>query len=430
MNSDQSSLLSQPSGGGIDTDSLAQSATVTQVVGTNSQPVREEDLRERFLTFDPIFDRAGQVVARELVLRGQPVSGSAQITDLAMMDEDMLLTGLYSLAADRLTGETPLMVRISNATLTSDTPLQLNQTNFIWLVNPDGEQNIDRIRELRGEGLEFCLDDCPLPVESARDWNYVRIPSMTDPSQLVGGPTYIVTGIRDNLELSHWPFDVWIQGLQHLGASAEDSAEEQRLKRMELLSVATRQNLDSLLAFVTLNPDLHPQLLRIAASPSSGLSIEPESAAHALVLLGPQRARRVAILLALAGLPSTADSRLCAKTALSRALFMGRLARIHGNATHASLAFETGLSSTYHVAFSMSIRSLSLKLGLAPEIRDALAGMGSQQNQLLRLAHACETNDGGNIALYSASLGLSLEDVSTAHLESVMMADALETSLI
>jgi hypothetical protein len=75
----------QPSGGGIDTDALEQAATITQLAGENTSPVKEEELRDRFLTFDPIFDRAGQVVARELILRGRTDSANHS-PDLAQMD--------------------------------------------------------------------------------------------------------------------------------------------------------------------------------------------------------------------------------------------------------------------------------------------------------------------------------------------------------
>jgi c-di-GMP-related signal transduction protein len=429
MKPDSFSSLIQPCGGGVDTEALEQTATITQVGGTDTRPVREEELRERFLTFDPIFDRGGQVVARELILRGR--SGHATLSaDLAQMDEDMLLTGLYSLAADKLTGEGPLVVRISQGVLMSEVPENLNQPNFIWAIDPPPEASQQRVQHLKREGLRFCLDEAPFPFEPVDDWDYVRVPAQVSPSLLPIGPTCIVTGIQDSAALQAWPYSVWIQGLHHLGASNDASAENERLQRMDLLTIALRQPMDSLLAFVKLNPDLQPQLLRIATSAAGGLSREPESAAHALVLLGPQRAQRVAVLLAIAGLPSTVDSRLCARTALSRAVFMGKLARIHGNPTHAALAFDTGLYSTFHVAFSMSIRSLSLKLGLAPEIRDALAGKDSQQTHLLRLAHACETNDGEKIAGLALSLGLTLDEVSATHLESLLVAEALDNQLI
>ncbi|MGA7951040.1 MAG: signal transduction protein [Thiobacillaceae bacterium] len=429
MKPDSFSSLVQPTGGGVDTDALEQAATITQVGGTDTRPVREEELRERFLTFDPIFDRAGQVVARELMLHGRS-DRAPRSEDLAQMDEDMLLTGLYSLAADKLTGEGPLVVRISPGVLMSEVPENLNQPNFIWAIDPPHEEGQQRVQHLKREGLMFCLDEAPLPLESVDDWDYIRVPADIAPSLLPTGPTCIVTGIRDNAELQAWPYSAWIQGLQHLGASNEAGAGNERLQRMDLLTIALRQPLNSLLAFFKLNPDLQPQLLRIATSAVGGLSREPESAAHALVLLGPQRAQRVAVLLAIAGLPSTADSRLCARTALGRALFMGKLARIHGNATHAALAFDTGLYSTFHVAFSMSIRSLSLKLGLAPEIRDALAGKSSQQTHLLRLAHACELNDGKTIAELALSLGLTLDEVSATHLEALLVAEELDKQLI
>ncbi|HYP68335.1 MAG TPA: signal transduction protein [Thiobacillaceae bacterium] len=429
MKPDSSSSLVQPSGGGVDTEALAHAATITQVGGADTSPVREEELRERFLTFDPIFDRAGQVVARELILRGR-FDRASRSADLAQMDEDMLLTGLYSLAADKLTGDDPLLVRISHGVLMSEVPENLNQPNFIWAIDPPHEEGQHRVQNLKQEGLMFCLDETSLPVESIDDWDYIRVPADISPSSLPIGPTCIVTGIRDNAELRAWPYSTWIQGLQHLGASNDAGAGNERLQRMDLLTIALRQPLNSLLAFFKLNPDLQPQLLRVATSAAGGLSREPESAAHALVLLGPQRAQRVAVLLAIAGLPSTADSRLCARTALSRALFMGRLARIHGNPTHAALAFDTGLYSTFHVAFSMSIRSLSLKLGLAPEIRDALAGKDSQQSQLLRLAHACETNDGEKIARLALNLGLTLDEVSANHLDALLVAEELDQHLI
>jgi c-di-GMP-related signal transduction protein len=429
MEPDTFQSSSQPSGGGVDTDALEQATTITQLGGADSSPVREEELRDRFLTFDPIFDRAGQVVARELMLRGR-TSQATRSPDLAQMDEDMLLTGLYSLAADKLTGEAPLLVRISDNVLLSDAPALLNQNHFIWVASPQSEESLDRARALSADGLTFCLEAGAVPPEYSVDWHYIRVAAYTPPSSLPVGPTCIVSGIQDSAELNKWPYGIWVQGLQHIGSGAVMSSEQGRLRRMDLLIMALRQPMDNLLAFFKLNPDLQPQLLRIATSPAGGLTTEADSAAHALVMLGAQRGQRAAVLLALAGLPSTADSRLCARTALSRALLMGKLARIHGNATHASLAFDTGLFSTLHVAFAMSIRSLSLKLGLVPEIRDALAGKDSQQNRLLHLAYACETSDGAKIAALASNLGLTLVDVSAAHLESLVAAEELNSRLI
>ncbi|NTV88160.1 MAG: signal transduction protein, partial [Burkholderiaceae bacterium] len=113
-------------GGGINTSESKQPVVITQMLGIDSSgPVREEALRARFLSFDPLFDSASNLVAHQLVLRGRIAAADAP-PELQQMDEDMLLTGLYSLTQGGLTGTLPLLVRISTEVLFSDIPKQLN----------------------------------------------------------------------------------------------------------------------------------------------------------------------------------------------------------------------------------------------------------------------------------------------------------------
>ncbi len=114
-------------GGGINTSDAREPVVVTQMLGVdNSGPIREETLRARFLSFDPLFDAESRLVAHQLVLRGPTATPDAP-PELRQMDEDMLLTGLYSLAQDSLTGELPLLVQISADTLFSDLLQQVAQ---------------------------------------------------------------------------------------------------------------------------------------------------------------------------------------------------------------------------------------------------------------------------------------------------------------
>ena len=130
-------LPSRILGGGINTVDSDQPVVVTHMLGIdNHDPVREEALRARFLTFDPLFDAASNLVAHQLVLRGRtPVVDAPP--ELRQMEEDMLLTGLYSLTQDGLTGKLPLLVRISDGILFSDVPKQLNHRQLIWVVSID-----------------------------------------------------------------------------------------------------------------------------------------------------------------------------------------------------------------------------------------------------------------------------------------------------
>ena len=121
----------------------------------DSEPVREEALRARFLSFDPLFDSASNLVAHQLVLRGRTATADAP-PELQQMDEDMLLTGLYSLTQGNLTGTLPLLVQISSGVLFSDIPQQLNHRQLVWRINIDNEQHLARALALQDAGLTFC----------------------------------------------------------------------------------------------------------------------------------------------------------------------------------------------------------------------------------------------------------------------------------
>ena len=56
-------------GGGINTGSFEQPIVVTQMLGIGqAEPIREETLRARFLSFEPLFDSASRLAAYELVI--------------------------------------------------------------------------------------------------------------------------------------------------------------------------------------------------------------------------------------------------------------------------------------------------------------------------------------------------------------------------
>ena len=100
MQDSKPNMPSPITGGGINTGETEQQGVVTQVLGieTDAAPIREEELRARFLSFDPIFNADSRLVAHELMLKGRLTSEEQNSKELAQLDEDMLLTGLYVLA--------------------------------------------------------------------------------------------------------------------------------------------------------------------------------------------------------------------------------------------------------------------------------------------------------------------------------------------
>jgi len=417
-------------GGGINTSESQQPAVVTQMLGIDSnEPVREEALRARFLSFDPLFDAASNLVAHELVLRGRIAAADAA-PELRQMDEDMLLTGLYSLAQGSLMGSLPLLVRISEGMLFSDIPQQLNHRQLIWCVNIDNEQHLARALALQEDGLTFCptlKSTNAMLQDSASAWRYLTCDADSVPPSVPA--RLIVEGVRHALTQVTWPEHAWFKGSFFSGDTqpADNSAE--LAMQLDLLAIALRQSVNTLIQFFRLNPEMAPRLLAIANSQVGGLSRPAESAAHALVMLGPQRASRVAALLALSGTHPSEAARHAAITALTRALFMGKLTRLGAPAESAAAAFEIGLLSIAPHALSVSADTLIRKLGLSATTARALSGHPSPEGAMLQLAHACESNDVDTLAAHAQQLDIPLHQISVAYLDALIAASALDAAL-
>lgn len=419
---------SSSKGGGVDTRGL-ESGVVTHVAGENAPtPVREEDLRNRFLSFEPIFDQKAQVVARELVLRGKDVADERR-EELKRMNEDMLLTGLYSLTQDGLLSGQSLFVKISRDVLFSDALAQLAHPGIVWVLNDADAKIVEQVGRLSSAGgMKFCLE-APEPDLVHEVWHFQRIPAHTKPPALPGGQL-IVHNLTREFELPRWPGTSWFMGEYFTGPRPDPNAQPDHDLRLELAAVAMRQSLPSLIQFIRLNPSLETQMMRIARSMAGGLSTEADSAAHAMIKMGGRRSQRVAILTALAGTPVTADNRLYTQVALSRALLMGKLAGAVADIAEPDEAFETGLFSTYPAAFSLSVNQLYRRIGLPRQVYESLAGQDTAINKLLRLAHACEHQDSQLMSRLSAELGVSIDSVAATHVEAAVSAEDIGSHLI
>lgn len=417
-------------GGGINTRDAKQPTVVTQVLGVDkSGPVREDTLRARFLSFDPLFDAAANLVAHQLVLRGRPAPADAP-PQLRQMEEDMLLTGLYSLTQGGLEGDFPLLVRISQGVLFSDIPQQLDHGRLIWCVALDDAQQLGRALALQAAGLTICPTlnrNDPIVLGSASAWRYLACPSDGAPPQVAA--RLIVDGVQDAHAQVRWPKNAWFKSSFSSGDTRPAERTREQALQLDLLAIALRRSADTLAQFFRLNRDLEPGLLAIAHSRIGGLTRRAESAAHALVMLGPQRGRRVAALLALAGPRPDEAMRHYAVIALTRALFMGKLTRLGAPARSAAAAFETGLLSAAPHALSVPVETLIRKLALPAERVRALGGQPSAEGTLLQLAHACEVNDAETLAAHARQLGIPLHQLSTAYMESLITAASLDEAL-
>jgi len=423
-------LSSRIVGGGINTRESEQPVVVTQMLGIdNSDPIREEALRARFLSFDPLFDAASCLVAHQLVLRGRTTPADAP-PELRQMEEDMLLTGLYSLTQGGLTSELPLLVQISTGVLFSDIPQQLNHRQLIWCVAIDNEQHLARALALQDNGLTFCPTlnhNNAIVQDSASAWRYLACRADDTPPAVAA--CLVVEGVRHAYTQARWPENAWFKGSFFSGDTQPAESTHEHAVQLDLLAIALRQSVETLAQFFRLNPEMTPRLLAIANSQVGGLSRPAESAAHALVMLGPQRARRVAALLALAGKQPTEATRHYAVTALTRALFMGKITRMGAPAESAAAAFEIGLLSIAPHALSLPVEALIRKLGLSATSARALSAHPSPEGAMLQLTYACENNDVETLAAYAQQLEIPLHQISVAYLDALIAASALDAAL-
>ncbi len=418
-------------GGGINTGDTQSHGVVTQVLGIDGDaaPIREEELRARFLSFEPIFNADSRLVAHELMLKGRLTSEEQSSQALAQLDEDMLLTGLYSLVQDGLSGDLPLFVRISADLLSTGFPEQINYSRLIWIVSAANPASLERARELKRRGLQICLGMSSIgsaPLLQPGEWSYLQY----DAGASLPAPhtaQLIVENIRYADTLAQWPVESWFKGSLFTGEAIQPSREMEH--RLELLAIAMRHPLETLIHFFKLNTDMEPRFLQIANSSAGGLSRPAESAAHALIILGQQRSQRIAILAALAGIVTTENSRLYAKVAYIRALFMGKVIRLGAPAESAAVAFQIGLLSTLPHALGLSTVALVRRLGLDSVVARALGGWATPENRLLKLAHACEENNAELVLHYSRELGIDMQDISAAYLEAMVAGQVLEAAL-
>ncbi|MBW8330262.1 MAG: HDOD domain-containing protein [Thiobacillus sp.] len=417
-------------GGGINTGESAQPVVVTQMLGIdNNDPVREEALRARFLSFDPLFDAASNLVAHQLVLRGRAAPADAP-PELRQMEEDMLLTGLYSLTQGGLTGTLPLLVKISTGVLFSDIPRQLNHRQLVWCMDIDNEQHLGRALALQDAGLAICPTlnwNNAVVQESASAWRYLTCHADDTPPAV--DATLVVEGVRHAHTQARWPENAWFRGSFFSGDTQPADISHEQAIQLDLLAIALREPVETLVQFFRLNPDMAPRMLAIANSQVGGLSRPAESAAHALVMLGPQRASRVAALLALTGKLPTDTSRHYAITALTRALFMGKITRLGAPAESAATAFEIGLLSIAPHALSLPVEALIRKLGLSATSARALSAHPTPEGAMLQLAYACENNDVEALAAYAQKLEIPLHQISVAYLDALIAASALDAAL-
>ncbi|CAB3718651.1 EAL and HDOD domain-containing protein [Paraburkholderia rhynchosiae] len=376
-----------------------------------------------YLGRQPILDREGALNAYELLFRAG-AHNYAEVTDDAQATAQVVARALGGIGVPAVLGQHRGFVNIDRAMLFDDIVHVMPPERFVLEILETVKfdaQLARRLTELRRTGFQVALDD----VTELSDELLAMLPHadivkidflQTGRAHLAElaaamrghGKTLIAEKIetREDFALAReLGFDLF-QGYffarpQVLAAPRNRSPRPALLRLLALLS--RDAGIIELEAELKLNPSVVVQLLRLVNSSAFGLGRNIASLREAIIATGTRQIARWAQLLLYADsgdLPWRADPLV--QLAGTRSRFMelaaGWMRPADDEFTDA--AFMTGIFSLVHVLLGSTPKAVLEKLGLAPQIREAIVSRSGPLGTLLRIAEAAgEGADAASIAI-------------------------------
>ncbi|MFM0349503.1 EAL and HDOD domain-containing protein [Paraburkholderia sp. RL17-347-BIC-D] len=376
-----------------------------------------------YLGRQPILDRDGALNAYELLFRAG-AHNYAEVTDDAQATAQVVARAIGGIGVPTVLGQHRGFVNIDRALLFNDIVHLMPPERFVLEILETVKfdaQLVRRLGELRRAGFQVALDDVSeLSDELIRALPHADIVKidflqtdravLPDLAALVRGQgkTLIAEKVetREDFALAReLRFDLF-QGYffarpQVLAAPRNRSPRPGLLRLLALLS--RDAGIVELEAELKLNPSVVVQLLRLVNSSAFGLGRNIASLREAIIATGTRQIARWAQLLLYADtgdLPWRADPLVQLAGTRSRFMELAAAWLRPADDGFADAAFMTGIFSLIHVVLGSSPGAALEKLGLAPQIREAIVSRRGELGTLLRLAEAAgEGVDAASIAL-------------------------------
>lgn len=371
-----------------------------------------------FVARQPIMDRAGRVVAYELLFRDGP-TGGARIEDELRSTTAVIERAVGSIGLERLAGSKACFLNCSHDFLFSDYPYVLPASRFVLEILESVEltSNLSRrCSELRGAGFQIALDDVRSMTDEIRwflpsvdivkiDWPFVdgeELPELVSQFKRAGKVVLAekIDSAEDAERAQQLGCDL-LQGYyfakpQILSGKRAMPPVKAILRVFDL--VGSDAPLGSIARALGETPMLVAQLLRLANSSEqpNGKTERISSLKQALSIAGSRRLLHWCGLLLYVGrdgLPIEDDPLVL--LAQRRAHFMEEAieAMPGGSRLLAAEAYLTGMLSLLHVAYHMELRSFVDELPVSDPIRVAILNGGGVLGELLSVAALLERDD-------------------------------------
>lgn len=421
-------------------------ATHVLAVETEGLPSRQDEIRERLLSQQGIYDRDGQIHATELTLRVKLAYSHGQpcVPELRNAEDETLLAGLYSLAEEGGLKTKTLFASVSADTLMSPEIECLPQQNIVFAVHAEADDVptlLPKIKRLIEYGYHIVLDEIgsdealqPLVaaaqavrVDVSR-YDAIHLDNILRNLRAMGARQLIAAHIRnaETLEVSRQlGFDLF-QGafVTQTGGKVGVDLPVNRLRVLELMDrVMAHTDMAEVEALLKMDTVLSYRLLRFANTAGCGVVHEVTSIAQVLQQMGHAALYRwLTLLLHASGKPGS-TSQAVLKRALTRACFMQALVGKSLQPVNGDELYLTGLFSVLGEMLNLPVQDAIASLNLGSTIEQALVNGSGPHAGFLELALACEGNDETRIESGSAQCMVAYIDVNIALINALISAE-------
>ncbi len=406
--------------------------------------VASKDNDRALVARQAIFDPSQRVVAYELLYRASEDAKAAVFDDPDRACRQTILSAVCDIGLDELVGANLAFVNLTEAVLLSGQLSILPASRVVIEVLEDVASSAQvraSLEEQKQRGFQIALDDFELqgPTAALADLaDIIKVDVLGKDDEEVAA---IVSRLRATTSAkllaekveTHREYDFYkelgfdyFQGffLCRPQMVSRGRVPQYKAGVLELLAALedASASLESLECLVQRNATLSYKLLKILNSSMVGLRCRVDSIGHATVLIGHQRLKRWATLIALAGFDD------CPDELLNLALIRGRMCELlggHQGEKNTDSYFTVGLFSVLDAMSGLTMEQLMEQMPLAPPVRDALALREGPLGNLLRGVLEYERGDWGQNGAFEA-LGGKLAE---SYLNAVQWADQTRASL-
>ena len=393
----------------------------------------------RYVARQPILDLRGHVHGYEMLFRSGPAS-------LAFREDGdaatrTLLDSSIVFGLERLTGGLPMFVNCTYEALTGGLvkvlPPKQTVLELLETLEP-GPALVKACRELKGRGYRLALDD----FEWSPAWqpllelaDYIKVDlTLTTPSQRAALKHRIgrrrITLLMERVET---PSDLEIakkegftlfQGYYFCRPVLIENRDipANRLVQLEILAATLEYplNIKRIGDLVKRDPSLTYRLLRMVNSPLYATRSVVSSIQDALMLIGDEMFRRVAMLATACELKGNQPSEL-----LRMAFLRGRFCEIAAVATgqDPTEQYLLGILSLLPAMMNVPMESVARSLPLRQEVREALLGQNNAERTVLDLLICHERGNWGCCDDLASLAGLKIEALPQLYAEALHWAE-------